>query len=219
MLPAPATVAQVAAHALLLEGVLGVDSLSAGLWYVAIDFQLFALFAVLLWIGRTTRAASMLVLALGTASLFWFNRNPELDNWAIYFFGSYALGAAAWWASGQRSPMAWIGLMAGVVGAALVVDFRLRIALALPLATSRHRGFLVSWPRSALLGYLGRISFSVFLVHFPLYLLDNALYAHFAPAAADIALFSLFAAWTASIAAGALFHRWIEAPAASWKPA
>jgi peptidoglycan/LPS O-acetylase OafA/YrhL len=223
MLPAPATVAQVAAHALLLEGVLGVDSLSAGLWYVAIDFQLFALFAVLLWLGRSTRAASMLVLALGTASLFWFNRNPELDNWAIYFFGSYALGAAAWWACSQRSPMAWIGLMACVAGAALVVDFRLRIALALAvallLATSRHRGFLVSWPRSALLGYLGRISFSVFLVHFPLYLLANALYAHFAPAAADIALFSLFAAWTASIAAGALFHRWIEAPAASWKPA
>ena len=221
MLPAPASIAQVVAHALLLQGVLDVDSLSAGLWYVAIDFQLFALFAILVWLGRGSRATTVLVVALGTVSLFWFNRNPGLDNWAIYFFGSYALGAAAWWAAEHRMPAAWIAVMAAVAGAALVVDFRLRIALALTvallLAVGRRQGFLESWPRSTVLGFLGRISFSVFLVHFPLYLLANALYAHFAPASAGIALFSLFAAWTASIAIGTLFHRWIEGPAASLK--
>ena len=31
---------QLLAHVLLLQGLLGQDSLSAGVWYVAIDFQL-----------------------------------------------------------------------------------------------------------------------------------------------------------------------------------
>ncbi len=45
--PAAPTLAQLAANALLLQDVLGQDALSAGLWYVAIDLQLFALLAAL----------------------------------------------------------------------------------------------------------------------------------------------------------------------------
>ncbi|MER2504530.1 MAG: acyltransferase family protein, partial [Azonexus sp.] len=96
-IPPPPTLAQLAAHALLLQSVLGFDSLSAGLWYIAIDFQLFALMTLLLWAGRLGGRAPALVLAMAVVALFWFNRNENLDNWAIYFFGSYGLGAAAWW--------------------------------------------------------------------------------------------------------------------------
>ena len=39
--------AQLLANALMLQDVLGEDALSAGVWYVAIDFQLFALAALL----------------------------------------------------------------------------------------------------------------------------------------------------------------------------
>ena len=39
-----------------------VDSLSAGVWYVAIDFQLFALFALLLWCGRGRPWLSVLLV-------------------------------------------------------------------------------------------------------------------------------------------------------------
>ncbi len=129
MIPAPPTVGQLLAHALLLQSLLDFDSLSAGLWYVAIDFQLFALLAILLWLGRYTGGAPILVLALATAALFWFNRDESLDNWALYFFGSYGLGAAAWWASDRKQPAIWLGIIAGVTIAALVLDFRLRIAL------------------------------------------------------------------------------------------
>src|SRR5450830_1945342 len=47
----PATVGQLSAHALLLHGVLGYESLSAGAWSVAIDFQLYAVMVLLLWLG------------------------------------------------------------------------------------------------------------------------------------------------------------------------
>jgi hypothetical protein len=36
---------------LLLHGVLGYASISAGAWYVAIDFQLYALMVAALWVG------------------------------------------------------------------------------------------------------------------------------------------------------------------------
>lgn len=219
MIPAPPTVGQLLAHALLLQSLLDFDSLSAGLWYVAIDFQLFALLAILLWLGRYTGGAPILVLALATAALFWFNRDESLDNWALYFFGSYGLGAAAWWASNHKWPAAWLVIIACVTIAALALDFRLRIALALTVALllgfSRRSGLLEKWPQSTVLAFLGRISFSVFLVHFPVYLVANALFVHFGLTTQGAALLTIFAAWTASIAVATLFHRWIEGPAAS----
>lgn len=219
MIPAPPSPAQLLAHALLVQSLLDFDSLSAGLWYVAIDFQLFALFTLLLWLARYAGGAPLLVAAVAGLSLFWANRHPELDNWALYFFGSYGLGAAAWWASGHRHAAAWLALLAAVTLGALLVDFRLRIALALAVAlllgASRCSGLLEKWPKSAVVGFLGRISYSVFLVHFPIYLVANALFAHFGPGTPAITVFSLCAAWTASIAVATFFHRWVEGPAAS----
>ena len=182
-IPARATLAQWLAHAFLLHGLLGFDALSAGVWYIAIDFQLFALMAILLWSGRIRILAPALVLTVASLSLFWFNRDASLDNWAIYFFGSYGLGAAAWWASERRQMSAWLGVIATIAIASLVVDFRLRIVLALGVALllgfGRRCGLLENWPNFRPLAFLGQISYSVFLVHFPVLLIANGLYARF----------------------------------------
>mgnify|MGYP000870177755 CR=1 FL=1 len=218
-IPARATFKQWLAHALLLQSILGFDALSAGVWYIAIDFQLFVLMAVLLWAGRIPFLAPALVLGLATTSLFWFNRNDGLDNLAIYFFGSYGLGAAAWWASDRRHLSAWLGVIATVAILALVVDFRLRIALALAVALAlgfgRRSGLLESWPNIRPLAFLGEISFSIFLVHFPVLLLANSVYVRFGFSSPTSAIFALFMALTASIGVATLFYRWIESPAAS----
>lgn len=219
-IPDRATFTQWLAHALLLQSLLGFESLSAGVWYIAIDFQLFALMALLLWAGRGKYLAPALVISTALASLFWFNLDADWDNWAIYFFGSYGLGAAAWWAS-ERKQMAasWLGVIATVVIAALIVDFRLRITLALSVALllgfGRRNGFLDRWPESAALAYLGRISYSLFLVHFPILLLANALYVRLGLSSPATAVLSLFFALTAALAAATLFYRWIESPEAS----
>ncbi len=115
--PASPSAAQLLAHALLLQDVLGFDSLAAGLWYVAIDFQLFVLLVAVLWLGTRFgggRAGGewlgpVLVAALGCASLFFFNRVAALDAWAPYFFVSYAMGAIVYWITRSGRPAAlWL---------------------------------------------------------------------------------------------------------------
>jgi len=218
-IPAPPHLTQFLAHLLLLHNLLDVDALSAGVWYVAIDLQLFALLVTVLWLARAVsrggeHAGVPLVAVLAAASLFWFNRDAAWDAWAIYFFGAYGMGTLAYWASNpERSPLSLVLL--GVVGlAALAVDFRLRIAVALAtailLAVARRGGWLERWPRTHLVAYFGRISYSVFLVHFPVCLVVNALVFHLAPGRPVINALGMLAAWVLSNVAGALFHRYVE---------
>lgn len=218
------TVAQVLAHALLLHGVLGVESLSAGAWYVAIDFQLFAMMTLILWIaGRRTLPSWLAPLAIAActlASLLVFNLNPALDAWAPYFFGSYGLGALAWWTCERaRSRTAVLLLTSAFVligGLALVVDFRSRVAVALGTAVLLMlgcRGFVrLPGQDSRIVAFLGRTSYSIFLLHFPVCLVVNAAFTQFAPALPAVQAVGMLVAWMASIAAGAAFHQWVEQP-------
>lgn len=219
-IPAGAGLGQFLAHVLLLHDVLDMQALSAGVWYVAIDFQLFALFVCTLWLARsiarrhTIDPGPALVAALAAASLFHFNRDAGWDDWGLYFFGSYALGALAWWASQHERAALWLGAVAVVGAAALVVDFRMRIAVALAVAMglglAHRRGVLGAWPRSRVIAFLGRISYAVFLVHFPVYLLVSGLYAASGSRSVAAAVVALAAGWVASIVAGHAFHRLIE---------
>ena len=215
-IPAAPTFTQVLAHVLLLHGVVDVPALSAGVWYVAIDLQLYALLTLLLWVGMRfgERAAVALVAATAMAALFHFNRNAELDAWAIYFFASYGMGALVWWGCARGNAMRWLPLLAGIAVLALALDFRLRIALALVVAlllafvTLRPQ---LRIPDSALLAWLGRTSYSVFLVHFPVCLVANAFYARFTDGGNGAALAAMIAAWGGSLLLGTAFHRYVEA--------
>jgi peptidoglycan/LPS O-acetylase OafA/YrhL len=232
-IPAAPTVPQFIAHVLLLQDILGFEALSAGIWYVAIDFQLFILLLSGLWMTRQlgagfkvkTTFSLLLVASIGIASLFHFNRNAAWDPWALYFFASYSLGVLAYWASERGRSPAWLGLMAAVVALALLADFRSRIAVALAVAMvlgwARRTGFLESWPKLRPIVFLGRISYSVFLVHFPVCLVVNALFNRLAPGNPAMGVIGMLLAWATSNAAGALFFRHVEAPvvAWNWKPA
>ena len=51
-IPGVPTIAQLVAHTMLLQSVLGFDGLSAGVWYVAIDFQLYVFLLIVIWLSR-----------------------------------------------------------------------------------------------------------------------------------------------------------------------
>lgn len=225
----PPDLGQLLAHVLLLHDLLDQDALSAGVWYVAIDFQLFALAVLLLWLPHRLAArfparagvlrvgAVLLVAGMTLASLFGFNRDAWWDETALYFFGSFGLGILCSWALRLPRPALWLGLLTLAAAAALAVDFRERIAVAtgvmLFLAFTARSGLLHTLPVPAAVSRLAQISYSVFLVHFPLSLLVNAAVSGFFPANPVINALGMLLALALSIVAGAEFHRRIERPA------
>jgi peptidoglycan/LPS O-acetylase OafA/YrhL len=213
---------QLLAHLFLLQDILGYESLSAGMWYIAIDFQLYAGLALLVWIcGFLCRdtprwLVPFAVSLLGALSLAVFNREPALDVWAIYFFGSYSLGILAWWASDtehSRSRAIVHGAVLIIMAVyALEIEFRSRIAVALMTALlllAGRRGALTV-PDWRILGFLSRISYSLLLVHFPVSLLVNAMFFYLLPHEPAVQAGGMVAAWLASLAVAAAFHRHIE---------
>lgn len=226
----PTTLAQLAAHVLLVHDILDYEAISAGAWYVAIDFQLYAVMALVVWLcGRNGVVADkvrrpwlvpLLIGLMVAASLLVFNRDAAMDIWAPYFFGSYGLGALAWWArfgaGGHRHLL--LAAMLFFVLLALAIDFRERIALAAVLALllafwrSHGRVTAITPP----LGWLGRISYSVFLVHFPVCLLVNVLFIRVMPGTAGWQGLGMLVAWAASLAAGAAFFHLVERPLGQW---
>ena len=213
-----ATLLQLAANLTMLQSILGVDSVSAGLWYVAMDLQLFVLMVLLIHLSTRPRmpiSAVWLVGALAAASLFWFNRDAYLDAFAPYFFGAYGLGALAWWSG--RSPHPWrYVLPIAVVGLiALTLEFRLRILVALITAAVLMLGVRnPRWRMPArlreLIHWMGARAYSVFLVHYPVCMLINAAVLRTFGTAPVPNWIGLVVSWACSILTSAMFFRFIE---------
>lgn len=223
-IPAAPTWGQFFAHGALMHNLLGVDSLSAGVWYVAIDFQLFVVMTALLWLGRGWARAW--VLALMFASLFFFNRNEGLDDWAIYFFAAYGMGTAAFWAGTARRAgvqLALLALLATAGGVALAVDFRGRIAVALgvalllglaqwrdqntPATPPATPSWLARW-----VAVRGNSSYALFLVHFSVLMLCNALWVQLGLQGVGALAWVVLGYWVACLGVALLFERWVERP-------
>ncbi len=219
---------QLLAHLLLLHSLLGVESLSAGVWYVAIDFKLYVLFVLLIWLGQrfSCRHASaeflspavvVIVALVGLASLFHFNRDEGWDVTPLYFFGAYSLGIAAAWAqrSGQRQLLL---AMLSAAGLALLVEFRDRLGVAAIAAILLSHPWTSASSRvSPLLAYLGRTSYALFLVHFPVYQLVSAAFVRAGSSEPVHGLYGLGLAWLLSLAAADQLHRHVEQPFQRWR--
>ena len=171
-LSAPPDWGQALAHVALMQHLLDLEALSAGIWYVAIDFQLYAMALTCLvmlksWPRAQTahprvQSASLpeqgdarrwgLWLALVCASLWWWNLDPDLDDLGVYFWGSYGLGLLAWEArryaslgtsAAQTRFWRMAALLLLVGGVAWWMEPRVRIALAWGVAA-----LLVALPES-----------------------------------------------------------------------
>ena len=223
--PEAPTLAQIAAHVFLLQDIVGQEALSAGVWYVAIDFQLYALVLLLLWLARaiatrfevrSTVLSLSICTTLAAASLWWLNRQPSLDAWAPYFFGAYGLGILAHWISSQPRKGRWLGALVLLIAASLAIEWRTRILIAgitaLLLAATGGAAAAIGWARAAWVAALSRISYSVFLIHYAVILAVSAIVFRLWPASHTANAVGMAAAWLLSLGAGALLYQYAEAP-------
>jgi peptidoglycan/LPS O-acetylase OafA/YrhL len=274
-IPAAPSVWQMLAHLLLLQDLTGHSALSTGVWYVAIDFQLFAL---LMLCARCTRKHALwAVLGLTAWSLCYANLQPGWDAWGLYFFGAYGLGALAYWASLSERPVRWSAALLVLGACALALAFRGRLVLALMVAVwlvarqainasrpaalishgalsnprdtygyrcglrlalqnhrmQAHRRLWLDaplgcgqprwrrWPSlnpscSALWRRMLPSAYALFLIHFPVCLLGNALLVGAGWSSPAAALVCGAAVWLSSAVLAVVFHERIERPLAVW---
>ncbi len=228
---APPSLPQIVAHLFFLQEFLGYEHLSAGLWFVCINFQLGLIYAIMLclrdtftrWLGALRGAPSTDVpmiagWVISLVSLFYFNLHSKWDSWAIYFFPYFFMGIVVHRAMQNRRSNVEFWIYVFVVVIAMAFDWRWRLVSAvvagLLLFGAGKIGLANRWPKSRLIARMGKVSYSLFLVHFPVLVLVATVWQRFGWTSPSQAVAGLLTAFLSSVAASFVFHRYIELSAA-----
>ena len=229
------TVARVLAHLAFMQDILGETPLSAAIWTVCIEMQFYGV-CVIGW-GLAQRLLPrpeptqprpagwgvLLVFApLALASLCFWNRQDITEPWVIHFMNSFFLGMVTWWVLDRTvSPQVFATVVA-IYAVQLVFQWKLENALALTAAlmfyvTGRMNHFH-DWLTWRWVQYLGRISYSLYLIHYPVSFTLMWLgwrWCNNSPSPAQATLI-LSVGLVASLAAAHLLYECVEAPSGRW---
>ena len=226
---------QAVAHIFLLQDILDLEAFSAGVWYVAIDFQLFAMAMACaslaqVWQGLSGKGSAVrkafgFWLVLTLCSIFVWNLNPLGEMWGAYFFGAYGLGlcVGAWRSAGFKFNVRNLGLLIFMLGF-VAMAYHPRDRLILALATA----LLLCWYEAndcKAIKYLQRnwicelsnASYAIFLIHFSVSLLVSAVVFNFWAENKSANALGLGVSFGLSVWIGRLIHRAIEMPKPTWK--
>jgi peptidoglycan/LPS O-acetylase OafA/YrhL len=219
------TIAQVLAHLFLLQGQLGYDSISAGVWYVAIDWQLFTALVVIYAVFQRQMMRLSVIFILITASLLYFNRHMSFEDSFIYFIGSYGLGVVAYWASINLASAKKMLVATTLIVATAALHsvwprnyLALGIAFLLLYAGNRTYSHPQTWLASAMQWASAR-AYCAFLIHFAFILLANTVLIALGVKSPVIGLSMIALVSVLSWAAAAYLYRWVELPIGRWRPA
>lgn len=222
VLGAPVSLPQLLAHLFFLQDLLGYEQLSAGLWFVCINFQLGLVYAAALWLrdrfgGGSADYVGLLGWPLAILSLFFVNLDPAWEGWWLYFFPYFFMGIVIHRALSGGFAQLEFWAFQFLILVALFYEWRWRLGVAAGvgflLFAAEKFEFGAHWPRNRLIAKLGQVSYSLFLIHFPVLVAVSAFWARFGWTSPAAAVAGLFAAFLLSIAAAFAFHRWVEVPA------
>ena len=241
------SVPRVLTHLGFLQDVLEYSSLSAGLWTVCIEMQFYVV-AVLGWglaqhiLERPDKtqprpATLALLLVFGPLAIFSLvacYRQPSFDIWVIYFLWRFVLGMSGWWTLDRTIPVrvfaAVVAIAAGQLVFELAFDPRFDFADELPsancvaLATALAIYFagrterLHLWLNWSWLQFVGRISYSLYLIHFPVshvLILLGWKWCGNAPTTLQAAVI-MASSFAVSLLAGYALYLLVEAPSVRW---
>jgi peptidoglycan/LPS O-acetylase OafA/YrhL len=218
------------AHVFYLQNLLGYTNLSVGFWTLCIEVQFYLLFALTLGFAQRLTAhcsdrsqgAHWLPLLfcfapLGLISLFSFSLNPDNTDWVIHFFAFFFLGAMIWWTLEGRMPkLAFWALVAAILVRQRIsptLDMTVALIIGATIYLVIHTGRSERWLRFPWLQRLGTISYSLYLIHYPISWIITTLGYELTGDAPIPAVGWLLLSLAASIGVANALHLAIEAPA------
>jgi len=223
-------------HALMLQDLLSVPALSAGIWYVAIDFQLFAIALACVWLATYIhrwnprfhlRGLTVLLwLILSVLSLNIWNRQENLDVHGLYFFGSYGLGMMAYRVRLSRTTAKGWFIMFVLGLSALWFEPRWRMGLAWGLALlfaaspfEAANDAVTAWGErwQGAISSLAQKSYSIFLVHFAVSLMVSAVWFQSNWQDPLVNVDGMCLSFVLSLWVGSVLYREVECQPATWR--
>ena len=240
-LPSPfeggVSLARLSAHLTFLQDIFGHESFSAGIWTLCIEMQ-FYLVAVLGWLiaqrafrrpqvnepRPSARAIYVVFAPVAFISLFYWRGMDSTESLVIHFLWMFFLGMATWWTLDGTISLVAFGLIAGIATVELVLfeknQFENLVALstALAILVAGRQQKLDQWLNWPWLQYLGRISYSLYLIHFPVcHLLTSAGWKFFSHSPTlTQAIVILSGSLVASLLAAHALYQLVESPSARW---
>lgn len=175
---------EIVANVLYLQNVLGVPSIVPVAWTLCIEIQFYVAFVVLLWVcslgtpPRTPRATIATAAVTITGLISVFLRGTQLAPWFIFHWHHFAAGALCLWSLRTRDRAPTVGLamlLAGTTVAGFVIPNRVGDSMAgivttLAIFAVGRAGRLTDMLGHSVFQYLGRVSYSLYLVHFAILL-------------------------------------------------
>lgn len=228
------TLAQFLAHLFFIQGILGLDSISAGAWYIAIDWQLYSVLAILLISFASYQSVIWIISILAVVSLLIFNRSASYEAYFIYFIGSYGLGVLAYLAKNftnrgvNRLAKISLLLIGGIIVISSFHEIWLRNFLAWCVAIALLYWGNTSYPSSPqgslsilrAISWGSQRSYCAFLIHFAFILLANTLYIALhlnTYESGELAMTLMLGVVISSVMAANYLYRWIEIPSMKLK--
>ena len=183
----PETFLQILAHFFFLQSILGFDSISLGVWYVAIDWQLYIFASCLLFFLQSFKNTFLILSIVMFGSLMYFSQNSIFDNYFIYFVGAYGLGIMAFLAEDSSHPetrnksrvimLLFLLLILSDTFFELRIKNIIEIVLAVLLSLFGKQAYSsknIVW--SHLCIWFSQRAYCAFLIHFSLLLLGNTIF-------------------------------------------
>ena len=222
-LPSEPSWLKLVSHLLFLQDILQIDALTVGVWYIAIDLQLFITTVLIMWAlnrvgGKNFSFAHYALFGGLCVSSFWFfNLTPDLDNYAVYFFGAYGLGLLAFWASKQRLALVVFVFTIAMALGSFVFEPRARVLIAVVTSLCLYfstrlgaaKGFV---SKAKYIHLLSDSSYALFLNHFAVIIMLSGVWLHFKLQSEVSAWIFITVGWIFSFIYSLLLHQYVEKP-------
>jgi peptidoglycan/LPS O-acetylase OafA/YrhL len=167
-------------NAFYVQRILHIQQILPVAWSLCMEVQLYLLYIILLWViqriisrfrlsARGASAAHVLVILPPLLLSLWLHRHHWAVPWVLRSWYLFAMGILVCWAMEGRigpSALVMVGLLE-VFWGILRNDHHVLVCVGIAgliFAASRGNG-LTRWLRQGIFQYLGRISYSLFLVH------------------------------------------------------
>jgi peptidoglycan/LPS O-acetylase OafA/YrhL len=168
--------AQVIAHMFYLQEILGYEEISAVYWTLCFEVQFYLSLIVILWIAQALRlsirsdAFLLAFLVSITLSVFMHIGVASAPRGLMFpFWWAFGLGALCYWVVADKISHEYFFAALSFVCVSAVAhrgDWRITAALTAGLLFwGAHRGAMARWLADPVTQFLGRISYSLYLLH------------------------------------------------------